>query len=773
MHAVYEGLPLDTKKGEIRLLTLHAVDEINPDGMIECDLENVLLSNNCTQYIEFEKTGQKYIQSTPQVSNSKPRRGFRSWAKGLRRSKEGNKAIELKPHDPNRFHYVALSYTWGEDIEKDKRSIMINGHIFKVRRNLYAALLQFRTMEKFKRGVKLWIDAITINQDDEEEKGAQILIMHEIYQCAGNIVVWVGPESETEFDSGKDRCEDCVQQTKKDKSDVPNTIRVLEEISQYYQSESFEEMDGQQDLTRAHQHREGAAFRLRTALAQWKDLMRENPDFFTGNSYKSMWEFFDREYWRRLWIIQEVAMGNAKMPIICGSRVTHWCHIRDAAILLHSAMDIVSDMTRLETNEEEEVATKSHTASHVAGIAQLELLSHRKRLPNVDKSHFEFTSRAGIGGGEALRGTTLDQALALAMQADCRVDRDRVFGMIHIYGIPESIKRSGLLDFAATPAVTYTKFSKHLLQLGKFEIFALLDGCVDPFQLPSWVPNFARPASRRTNPIHGPWFADGVNRFDNNDSPFYQAPMMLPIFVEIDIGREVLCLNGVTLVDTIDGIGAMQPQLTKRIMSSNSSFATGVVQPSKPKTKTNPLYEREHVVKRCIYRTLTCSVDVTGHEKDFKRLLSCLTSDDPLSDASGRWNWDFFNASAALEFHGKPLRDWMEPYVARLDSLDYASDEERKDWGEVSAAMAAMKSKVRCRRLFVTAERGFLGLGPMNIQPGYLLATVFGCAKPVILQPLGGGRFRFQGECYVDDIMEGEVEKLDIPDSDIGRLMIE
>ena len=87
--------------------------------------------------------------------------------------------------------------------------------------------------------------------------------------------------------------------------------------------------------------------------------------------------------------------------------------------------------------------------------------------------------------------------------------------------------------------------------------------------------------------------------------------------------------------------------------------------------------------------------------------------------------------------------------------------------------MAAMKAKVRGRRLFVTKERGFLGLGPMNIQPGNILATAYGCAKPLILLPLGGGRFRIQGECYVDDIMEGEAAKLDIPDSDCGNLAVE
>lgn len=430
-------------------------------------------------------------------------------------------------------------------------------------------------------------------------------------------------------------------------------------------------------------------------------------------------------------------------------------------------MDIVSDMTMIELGEEEKVDTKSHTASHVAGIAQLELLSHRKTLPWIDKTGFAFTSTPGIGGGEAIRGSTLDQALALAMQADCFNPKDRVFGMLHIHGIPDACKRA--VNYKDSPSKIYTAFAKKLLCLGKVEIFSLLDGCEDDLMLPSWVPNFTRPASRRTSPIHGPWFAGTMNKFDNLHATTLR---MLPSVFEIEDGQEVLQLHGVTLVDVIDGVGAIQPILQKRIASSSSDYAIGVVQPSQPKTKANPLYVHEHTVKRCVYRTLTCSTDTTGHQREFKRLLSCFSPEAPETTHPDFWNWDFFNASADLIFHGKPLREWLDPYKKRPE-LYCSTERDRKEWGDVSAAMSAMKSKIRGRRLFVTAERGFLGLGPMNIQPGNILVTAYGCAKPLILLPRGAGRFSIQGECYVDDIMEGEAERMeDIPDENVGSVLI-
>jgi hypothetical protein len=49
---------------------------------------------------------------------------------------------------------------------------------------------------------KIWIDAICINQEDEEEKGTQIPLMREIYSRARAVVVWMGlstPETDVFF----------------------------------------------------------------------------------------------------------------------------------------------------------------------------------------------------------------------------------------------------------------------------------------------------------------------------------------------------------------------------------------------------------------------------------------------------------------------------------------------------------------------------------------------------------------------------------------------
>lgn len=62
-----------------------------------------------------------------------------------------------------------------------------------VRENLYNALLQFR---RSKKDVRIWVDAICINQHSVLEKTKQITQMAEIYNTARHVRIWWGLKSE-------------------------------------------------------------------------------------------------------------------------------------------------------------------------------------------------------------------------------------------------------------------------------------------------------------------------------------------------------------------------------------------------------------------------------------------------------------------------------------------------------------------------------------------------------------------------------------------------
>jgi hypothetical protein len=102
--------------------------------------------------------------------------------------------------------YEAVSYVWGDP--QRRHSITCNWRVptvyandfayvvphqvtdnFKITDNLNRLLLHLRLKDAPRR---LWIDQICINQEDEDEKGAQIRVMAEIYAGASHVVIWLG-----------------------------------------------------------------------------------------------------------------------------------------------------------------------------------------------------------------------------------------------------------------------------------------------------------------------------------------------------------------------------------------------------------------------------------------------------------------------------------------------------------------------------------------------------------------------------------------------------
>jgi hypothetical protein len=91
--------------------------------------------------------------------------------------------------------YEAVSYVWGAMSAPDgrRRTIEIEGKLLDVTQNLHEALSDFRD-DVLPR--TLWVDAICINQGNEDEKSAQVAMMADIYKRASRILVYLGDADE-------------------------------------------------------------------------------------------------------------------------------------------------------------------------------------------------------------------------------------------------------------------------------------------------------------------------------------------------------------------------------------------------------------------------------------------------------------------------------------------------------------------------------------------------------------------------------------------------
>ncbi|KAL2061112.1 hypothetical protein VTL71DRAFT_7385 [Oculimacula yallundae] len=84
-------------------------------------------------------------------------------------------------------NYRALSYVWGDG--KTPKSAQINGLETNITENLFSALRHLRRIEG---DIVYWIDALCINQTNNEEKNVQVRKMRDIYQNATRVTVWLG-----------------------------------------------------------------------------------------------------------------------------------------------------------------------------------------------------------------------------------------------------------------------------------------------------------------------------------------------------------------------------------------------------------------------------------------------------------------------------------------------------------------------------------------------------------------------------------------------------
>ncbi|KAF2742735.1 HET-domain-containing protein [Sporormia fimetaria CBS 119925] len=685
--------------------------------------------------------------------------------------------------DPD--NYVALSYSWGP--ENSTQTIFINDLQVEVRENLALALKRFRSMAYFKNGGKIWIDALCINQNDEAEKQSQIAMMSMIYNLAGNIIVWLGEEG-----------------------DGSNwVIDYLQKWSTFYRIEYIEAFDGSDPVT-ATTWRNMAQLRLRTINQQLLAMRQQLDVDLSDAEALSLYRFFERPYWRRLWIIQELAMGRAGMPVVCGDRVTQWRYIRDG-LLFHVPM-----FGRLREAAQSRLARDSRLARfagktgtyqggegklfdddplrHVSQIAQLEISGHRRRLPAVDRNELPIYTPAIVRDGP-LYGSSLRQALLLSSRALCFKPHDRVYGMLSIPCLPVFEVE---VNYSKPVGHVFMEFTTACVRNQSLDFFSMVDGVgllptgedCSSFEdragcMPSWVPNYAAVPERRISLIDGDWKAGGETggRF-----PFFSSFPTHQRCVPPAVQENKLICTG-RIVDQIAGIGAVsKADLDTGILDVLGPEAISVKQSTNPSSTETP-------VEEILHHVLVGGCHVSGDQKPvsqgFKCLYTAFPANEPTPECSGYRNWHFLNSSANLIIHGRRLSSYFtfeeakeaqenlhdEPSNAsNLPSEDrgmgyqdpYASSEDSdssSEYGRTTtnqslkgSALQAMEARTKMRRLVIT-KSGLLGLAPLTTQVGDAVLIVVGYGKPMVAKPVTvveNRAWRVRGEAYVHGMMRME-----------------
>ena len=105
------------------------------------------------------------------------------------RSEQGYIQCTMR-HTDIEDQYECLSYVWGDPSSEHHR-ILVNGHVFWVRDNLWKFLSVAVSTPRY-RSFNLWVDAICIDQNNVLERNHQVRYMGTIFKSAVGVLVWLG-----------------------------------------------------------------------------------------------------------------------------------------------------------------------------------------------------------------------------------------------------------------------------------------------------------------------------------------------------------------------------------------------------------------------------------------------------------------------------------------------------------------------------------------------------------------------------------------------------
>ena len=159
-----------------------------------------------------------------------------------------------------------------------------NGRPTNIHASLESALRSLRLPEESRR---LWADAICINQDDKVERSQQVKVMTDVYKQASRVIVWLGPKG--------DRTADAFR-----------LAQVLHRIRRDLHYDRG-------DLKRLQSPASGGLsleLICRQLTPGSADHQLANPDS-KSNAWAALADLLDREWWQRIWCVQELAVANA------------------------------------------------------------------------------------------------------------------------------------------------------------------------------------------------------------------------------------------------------------------------------------------------------------------------------------------------------------------------------------------------------------------------------------------------------------------------------
>ncbi|KAK0663025.1 heterokaryon incompatibility protein-domain-containing protein [Cercophora samala] len=245
--------------------------------------------------------------------------------------------------------YSTLSYAWGSP--RITENVTLEGRPWPVTVNLANALLFLRDHEK---PVKMWIDALCIDQSNLKERGKQVQLMKEIYSGGTHVIVYLG-------DGKNHRPKRLVEQRRGSRAPARlsfhNDERDRVHLENFWDALSASAMPSfpaTQPLSSTYH-----LFCLLRVLgdevftSNLVDRMRKmtgmNPSYDPlGALVESLRYMLLNPWWQRIWVVQEMIVS--RMAVVrCGPVTCPWDMFISAASSLSSSSFNMSTIFRADS----------------------------------------------------------------------------------------------------------------------------------------------------------------------------------------------------------------------------------------------------------------------------------------------------------------------------------------------------------------------------------------------------------------------------------------
>lgn len=746
-------------------------------------------------------SGERSIRLAHLTKNDKARHGFR---------------IQLsETHLDENLVFQALSYTWGlpyhVDITDLERPNLASGETFTVEcddgeevtitENLYYALKQLTSSAGGEAIMPIWIDALCINQDDDAEKSSQVNMMSDIYSTATRVVVWLG------------------------KDDPPP--RFL----QAHSNQGLEEYltDVSMGILEAIPTAEALQSMGMSSLQDWQDMWWDYVCFYRR-----------QRYFRRVWIIQETALAR-DITVLCGSHTLDWARLVVIGNLLHR-----SNVSRqwILIGPRTELLTQKEGWTPGDEIRRLHTYRTDHRLNGGLPMHLHQTTANFMRGRqdrEADDGATQALLKGLGALGDRRHKeyayfswvlkqfsdyqatdkRDYVFAALGFCG--PFFRAAGMdlpiaVDYNKTVQEVFTDVTAKLLSsLPVLSLLSFVDDEKRRIQdLPSWVPDFTAPFSKRSMIWRGFAISSRTDAPESDDDEFTLDPIYNASKVEwprrmdeeplVSVEGRRLRVSG-TRLGTVQAVcpasfrtaaefnylpylefaytampstyrptGECREEALWRTLFGN--FCDSMAEYPAPAAVGSELF-RQHVLETLAVAGMSkinntpdagIGVMLANATAELIRVSALLAR---LADDGAGFAYLPTPVEVGLQFNAY-MAKVLDAVGATAAPADAAAARAPAYLEALSTSLAAefgvSEAEVECmtmlglgmglpqRRLYTTAE-GALGVGPAGTRPGDEVWVIKGAKVPFVLRRREGGseEFALQGDTYLHGAMDGKM----------------